>query len=495
NKGSRYNNLFLWADNPYPAATAVNGAGDLDGFWSDCLANSLAWRLLADKTLGATMYRCIGGISSFGGDADFANEESTTSISGYFVDCEARGNTTGYAYYSGSYAFGGCAGTGCIITSEAVFIRCVGGIKSFAMGKECAGLFVDCTSGATSFGGTISADSADQGSFTGMAIRCVANEDVSGTYPNASFGGTATEGYGGNSGTLIDCVCHDMVLPMRVTGAIIDRCSFEVRSNNKDCITLLDGNSTITDSTILVYEGGDGVAINAGEAFNVCAAGNRYNNKATGTATGLGTNVTNTAPFNGPEQDASQAALVANNLDHLMKTACASNTLTNAVADYSAMAFLLAIGADISRYSATTESLEALRNHGDSAWTGAAISGSSTVGALTTTGCTAYQHARLGPFTFTAPDDTAQTGDSHSFIVYNPMDPDTVVFELNTAGSDMTISGDSDEIVTVLQATDPDENTATAGTWNYILRNTTDDTAIADGSLVIEPRPDVTFVE
>lgn len=48
------------------------------------------------------------------------------------------------------------------------------------------------------------------------------------------------------------------------------------------------------------------------------------------------------------------------NLDHLLAVACDSNTLANAVVDYSALAFLMAKGADISRFNSLLESLEAI---------------------------------------------------------------------------------------------------------------------------------------
>jgi hypothetical protein len=54
------------------------------------------------------------------------------------------------------------------------------------------------------------------------------------------------------------------------------------------------------------------------------------------------------------------ARLQAINLDHLMSAACPGNDVNNAVVDNSVVAFLAAIGADISDYSGATDSLEAL---------------------------------------------------------------------------------------------------------------------------------------
>lgn len=54
------------------------------------------------------------------------------------------------------------------------------------------------------------------------------------------------------------------------------------------------------------------------------------------------------------------AMLQAIDLDHLMTTACPGNVITGAVADDTALAFLAAIGGDISDYDNATDSLEAL---------------------------------------------------------------------------------------------------------------------------------------
>ena len=59
-------------------------------------------------------------------------------------------------------------------------------------------------------------------------------------------------------------------------------------------------------------------------------------------------------------------ALADINLDHLMLTGDA--TLTNIVADNTALAHLMAIGADISDYDSSTDSLEAIRDRGDADW-------------------------------------------------------------------------------------------------------------------------------
>jgi hypothetical protein len=57
-------------------------------------------------------------------------------------------------------------------------------------------------------------------------------------------------------------------------------------------ITLLDSNSVISNSDIIVSQGGTGLPIYAASALNVAAYACRMNN-ATNDADGLGANVTN----------------------------------------------------------------------------------------------------------------------------------------------------------------------------------------------------------
>ena len=56
-----------------------------------------------------------------------------------------------------------------------------------------------------------------------------------------------------------------------------------------------------------------------------------------------------------------QDAIEANNLDHLAKTACDSNDITNVVTDQTILAVIMAADGDISAYDDNTDSLEAIR--------------------------------------------------------------------------------------------------------------------------------------
>lgn len=113
---------------------------------------------------------------------------------------------------------------------------------------------------------------------------------------------------------------------------------------------------------------------------------------------------------------------------------------------------------------------------------------STTVGAAPTVNITQYQHQAFGPISITA--SVAQTGDSHSFLVYDPNVPGTVLWSLTTLAGEISVGGSGNLTITLVGATaDPDQRTATAGEYAYILRNTTDDTVICVGALTIEPAP------
>ncbi len=249
-------------------------------------------------------------------------------------------------------------------------------------------------------------------------------------------------------------------------------------------------------------------------------------------------------------------ALVALNLDHLMKTAVANNAdMTVEVPDGTVLSNVMSKTSDTSTFVVATDSLEGLSDGAagggataaevwafgtrvltantnlgilDAAATAAAVWSAAAAtydvedsfgniindlvvedsggvyqftantlelgptvaaasvasqGAVNTFALTAYQHARLGPFIFTA--DVAQTGDSHVMTVFSVTDPPTIVFEVPTGN--ITVSGAGDVTLTVAQ---DDTNTATANTYRYILRNTTDDTVIAVGTLEIIKEPE-----
>ncbi|MCK9569273.1 hypothetical protein M0R72_10080 [Candidatus Pacearchaeota archaeon] len=109
-----------------------------------------------------------------------------------------------------------------------------------------------------------------------------------------------------------------------------------------------------------------------------------------------------------------------------------------------------------------------------------------TAGAVPRLDIELQQYGRFGPITITA--EVAQTGDSHAFLVYDPSNSSTALWSLTTAGSEISVGGPEDKVLTL---TDTDAHTATDGVFAYVLRNTTDDTIITTGALTIVPFPNL----
>ena len=221
----------------------------------------------------ATMYDCEAGPFSFigqGGDA----------VGCRLVRCRSIGDTDHFDPGGASFGFSSVSKT---IDSDCYFEDCEAGEKSFGdFYGVVAGTYIRCRSGNQSFG--------YRGEFSGYAEDCIAGRE--------SFGNGVD---GVLSGTLIRCVSEGADLPWRVEGATIEDSFLSIDTNNQACITLLaDDTTTITNSTILVVEGGTGIPIHAAVAQNVAAVGNRYNNRSVA-INGLGSTVTNVAGV--PEVD------------------------------------------------------------------------------------------------------------------------------------------------------------------------------------------------
>lgn len=110
--------------------------------------------------------------------------------------------------------------------------------------------------------------------------------------------------------------------------------------------------------------------------------------------------------------------------------------------------------------------------------------GSAAVGAAPVVDLVLQQHAAISLIAKIVAD-VSQEGDEHVLLVYDPGDPATVLWSLDH--SHVAIGADH----VTLSIADDDANTATAGVWRYVLRNTTDDTVVCVGSLSIEAMPDV----
>jgi len=122
-------------------------------------------------------------------------------------------------------------------------------------------------------------------------------------------------------------------------------------------------------------------------------------------------------------------------------------------------------------------------------WGGTVTPLSSTVsaGAVSDSNLTVYQHAALGVYVWTITDSDGDAvslaGDTIKLQVYDPSDPATQLWSVTG-----TVGGDSNNQVTI---DEDDTNTATAGAYRYVMRNTTDDTVIAQGVLTIVAMPEV----
>lgn len=164
-----------------------------------------------------------------------------------------------------------------------------------------------------------------------------------------------------------------------------------------------------------------------------------------------------------------------------------------------ALAEIRAMGAGSGTYDPTTDSPEALRDHGDSAWiTGGAgavvitpVSSTVSVGEVVSSDFTAYQNSDSSPM-WSIGDSTSTpvnlTGKSLSFTAWLPGTDDdpTVVFTLTSGDGDISVSGTYSNQVTVEITT---TETAEANTLRYALRNTTDDQLLAIGGLEIVEAP------
>ncbi|MFZ5829123.1 MAG: hypothetical protein ACOY3P_03510 [Planctomycetota bacterium] len=107
------------------------------------------------------------------------------------------------------------------------------------------------------------------------------------------------------------------------------------------------------------------------------------------------------------------------------------------------------------------------------------------LGALPDVAIEQYQHARFGPHAI--PCAVAQTGDSHTMLVYAPGEK-TAAWSYTTAAGEISVGGDGNKTVTV---TADDTYTEEPGSYRWVLRNTTDDTVAARGSLVIVAEVDL----
>jgi hypothetical protein len=85
-------------------------------------------------------------------------------------------------------------------------------------------------------------------------------------------------------------------------------------------------------------------------------------------------------------------------------------------------------------------------------------------------------------------DPISQAGDTIVFQAFDAADPTKQLWAHTSTSGDITIGGGDNNQITL--AAD-DTNTGTAGGFRYAIRNTTDDSVIAQGVLTIVSVPEV----
>jgi hypothetical protein len=139
--------------------------------------------------------------------------------------------------------------------------------------------------------------------------------------------------------------------------------------------------------------------------------------------------------------------------------------------------------------------IAALQAHGDSNWVGDGGGGGGVVPVYVQIGTgevlwneiKAYQFSAFGPFTFQLydsqkpPEPVDVSGNSITFICYDK--DGTHLWQIE----DCLVLGTYSNLVKVEQ---DDTNTADAGNFKYVLRDTTDDKVLATGRLIIEVAAD-----
>jgi len=110
-----------------------------------------------------------------------------------------------------------------------------------------------------------------------------------------------------------------------------------------------------------------------------------------------------------------------------------------------------------------------------------------SAGAVTENKLTAYQRTALGPYVWTIVDSSSNpvslAGKTVRFNV-SEIGTATPAFVYSSTGSEITISGSSNNVVTLSA---DDTNTGRAGLYQYALLNYTDDTLLNKGTLKIVP--------
>lgn len=282
NDESRYVKMYFYKSTPgfisvSPSDTSGNSpcisSKIFAGYWEDCIANTLGFR--ASQATGhftAWMVRCYAGPYSFLGD------NGGNFVGARLENCHGRGT-----WVFDSSCFAGCGNFAGGADADTVFIECTAGNKSFCLTASCAASFYRCRGLDHCVGANL--DLGHTGIFSGYAEDC--------TFGLNSFGAMSPLGTNGKlSGTLVRCTCTGSERGWNAEGATIRDSRLTVGTTGYNVLNLLDGNTKVTNSDLVVFQGGAGVPVYAASARNAVVTHCRMNN-ASVDADGLHANVTN----------------------------------------------------------------------------------------------------------------------------------------------------------------------------------------------------------
>jgi hypothetical protein len=108
-----------------------------------------------------------------------------------------------------------------------------------------------------------------------------------------------------------------------------------------------------------------------------------------------------------------------------------------------------------------------------------------TVGAAPVVNIERRQYEAFGSVAFTV--TAAQTGDKHSFVIFDPAAPTVAIARFTTDAGQIVVGGAGDKTITV---TADDTYMKTARDLNYVLFNTTHDESLVTGGILVTPNPD-----
>lgn len=261
------------------------------GTWVNVWANpdtGHGFRFFGTGTYDPVMWYCGAGDKSYIGTY---NADGT--IKGEHYYCYGKGKCFAYNIDTANSIHEDSLCVGCISDGEGGF------------GADCNtfATYLNCiATDGNAFGGHSSSHSnMGKGIFRGYAKGCLLKKASESFGERDDIG--QTDGF--VSGTIIDSTIDGLTYPIRCKrGASIRNSRISLRLNNTDAITLLDSNTKIYNTDLIVDAAGTGIPINASTPLNVRAAHCRMNN-ADIQPTGLDPNVTNLigTPYNVVDDD------------------------------------------------------------------------------------------------------------------------------------------------------------------------------------------------